>query len=386
MSSLMAGNISKEEAEPEVKTSVGVLGNSTTGYGSTIATSVGVTNPNMNISKYGTLSPVEAIKQASKMTGVPEETLMTFGKLESSLRAGASASTSTAGGLFQFTNGTWAEQLSKYGAKYGLSADTPKTDPLANALMAAEYAKANLRNVSGYEQTGMSQDVALYLTHHFGPSGGKKLINAYKQNPNAPVSTAVSDSSYKSNQAALGGKTIAGYVASLEQKFNVAKNTPASAYKGSGSTSIASNTPTPSSTPSISSGSAMPSVYDDSAATTMKVGYNTNPMPVASATPTINQAAYDINRIESSTRPVKTEQAPSVTVSTESLELIMSNQLTTLTQIATVLGTINDKLDIEKLMTSLTGISGGSTSSSNQTPTMKQVPHTGVNMGKKISV
>lgn len=383
LSSLMNGDITAaQEPETTVNTSSGALAAESMTKGSTVANNVSTTNPNMNLSNYGTLSPVEAIKQASKMTGVPEETLLTFGKLESSLRAGASASTSSAGGLFQFTNDTWAEQLGKHGAKYGLSPDTPKTDPLANALMAAEYAKANLRNVSGYEETGMSKDVALYLTHHFGPSGGKRLINSYRKNPNAPVSTAVSDSSYASNQAALGGKTISEYVSSLEQKFTVAKSTPASAYKGSGATAVAS---TSSPTPSLNSSSTMLQSYDDNAATSMRVSYNPTTTPVSTPTPTINQSAYDISRIEMPSKPSKTEQGPAVTVNTDGLELIMSNQLTTLTQIAAVLGTISDKLDMEKLMATLTGMSGSSSTPNQVTPSMKQVPHTGVNMGKNIS-
>lgn len=375
MNKLMSGSIVAQEPEPTVKTSTAPVADIGSGY----TNSIGTVNPNMNVSKYGKLTPVEAIKQASKMTGVPEDTLMTFGKLESSLRANVTAGTSSAGGLFQFTDPTWKEQLTKHGNKYGLSMDTSKTDPLANALMAAEYAKSNLSNVRGYEQAGLSQDVALYLTHHFGPTGGKKLIEAYKRNPNAPVTTAVSSSAYESNKAALGGKTISGYIASLEQKFTVAKNTPASEYKGSGATAVASTSP---STPSISNSSTMTPSYQENEATSLTVGYSPNPVPVAK--PTLNQAAYDINKIEIPSSPVKTEQAPQVSVDTSSLELIMSNQLTTLTQIAAVLGTISDKLDMEKLMGVLSGLSAPQQKQSSPTPSMKQIPHTGVSMSKRI--
>lgn len=375
LSGLMGGQIIKQEPEPTVKTS-----SSTVDIGSGYANSVASVNPNMNLSKHTSLSPVEAIKQASKMTGVSEETLMTFGKLESSLRSNVSAGTSTAGGLFQFTDTTWAEQLRINGPKYGLSPDTPKTDALANALMAAEYAKANLRNVSGYEEAGISQEVALYLTHHFGPTGGKNLINAYKRNPNAPVQTAVSTEAYTSNKAALAGKTIAGYFQSLDSKFAVAKATPASAYKGSGATAVASTTP---STPSVSTKATTSPSYEENAATNVMASYSPA-SSVAAPSPTINQAAYDINRIETPAKQTKVEQAPAVTVNTESLELIMSNQLTTLTQIATVLGTINDKLDMDKLLGALGTLSGNQSSPSQPLPRSKQVPHTGVSMSKKI--
>lgn len=248
--------------------------------------------------------------------------------------------------------------------------------------MAAEYAKANLRNVSGYEQAGLSQDVALYLTHHFGPTGGKNLINAYKRNPNAPVQTAVSTSSYTSNKAALKGKTIAGYFQSLDNKFAVAKATPASAYKGSGATTVASTAP---STPSVSTRATTLPSYEENAATNVMASYS----PASSVTapsPTINQAAYDINRIETPVKQTKVEQAPAVTVNTESLELIMSNQLITLTQIATVLGTINDKLDMDKLLGALGTLSGNQSSPSQPVPISKQIPHTGVSMSKKIMI
>ena len=371
----MNGQIVKQEPEPTVKTS-----SSTVDIGSGYGNSVASVNPNMNLSKHTSLSPVEAIKQASKMTGVSEETLMTFGKLESSLRSNVSAGTSSAGGLFQFTDTTWAEQLRINGPKYGLSPDTPKTDALANALMAAEYAKANLRSVSGYEEAGISQEVALYLTHHFGPTGGKNLINAYKRNPNAPVQTAVSTEAYTSNKAALEGKTIAGYFQSLDSKFAVAKATPASAYKGSGATAVASTTP---STPSVSTKATTLPSYEENAATNVMASYSPA-SSVTAPTPTINQAAYDINRIETPVKQTKVEQAPAVTVNTESLELIMGNQLTTLTQIATVLGTINDKLDMDKLLGALGTLSGNQSSPSQPLPRSKQVPHTGVSMSKKI--
>jgi len=134
----------------------------------------------------------------------------------------------------------------------------------------------------------------------------------------------------------------------------------------------------------MSSNTMLPS-YDDNAATSMKVGYSPTTVPVSTSAPTINQSAYDISRIETPSNSGKTEQRPAVTVNTDSLELIMNNQLTTLTQIATVLGTISDKLDIEKLMATLSGISGSPSTSNQAGPRVKQVPHTGVNMGKNIS-
>ena len=379
MSELLKGNIVAQEPEPKVKTSTTET-TDLSSIGSSYASSVTGVGTNLSLTNKANLTPIQAIQQASKMTGVSEETLMTFGKLESSLRSNVSAGTSTAGGLFQFTDSTWEEQLRINGPKYGLSPDTPKTDPLANALMAAEYAKANLRNVSGYEQAGLSQEVALYLTHHFGPTGGKNLIDAYKRNPNAPVQTAVNSKAYDSNKAALQGKTIAGYFQSLDNKFAVAKATPASAYKGSGATEIASVS---ASKPSIVNTPSYTPVAEENTANSMYASYT----PTQVSKPTLNAGAYDITRVDAPITSPRQEQLPNVTINTDNLETIMNSQLGTLTQIVSVLSMINDKLDLEKLVGIVGSASGKEKSpSGGYSPSIRQTPSMGVNMGKKLEV
>lgn len=116
----------------------------------------------------------DALKNASEKTGIPLETLVRFAHVESSFQSGVKADTSSATGLFQFTNRTWKGQLKKYGAQYGVSETADRTDPTANAIMGATYIKDNMDTLKrrGLEVT----EPNIYLLHFLGPGGGPKLI------------------------------------------------------------------------------------------------------------------------------------------------------------------------------------------------------------------
>lgn len=375
-----------------VKTSASpsIIDKSTTGgYAGSVAnvtstgSSIAGTSPTMDISKYGSLSPEEAVKQAAKMTGIEEETLLTFAKIESSLKTSVKNDNSSATGLFQITDDTWKDLVRKHGSKYGIPENASRSDPLYNALMAAEYAKENLRSIGNYEQLGLSKEVALYLTHHFGPSGGKNIIKGLSANPETPMKNLVSSSSYNSNQAALGGKTVKGYIDYLNNKFTVASNTPVEAYTGKNN-SVASNAYTTPKKPTISNQGG----YAASISTTkddgfMKASYGGSISPTK---PTISNSAYDITKIEMPSKADKATSSPiSANVDLSSMENLMSQQLSTLTQIAKLISSIDSKLDIEKL----TGIlSGGqmikeTPQSRNNSSDIKTVPSTAVDLTRR---
>ena len=65
-------------------------------------------------------SPYQAIRQAASETGTDFDYLWRTAKRESGLNPNARASTSSATGLFQFTNQTWLSMVERYGDKYGL--------------------------------------------------------------------------------------------------------------------------------------------------------------------------------------------------------------------------------------------------------------------------
>lgn len=153
-----------------------------------------------------------AIRQASARTGVDFSYLMAQASQESGFRPEARASTSSAAGLYQFTDRTWLQMVRDHGSKYGLddlarqvgrgerfrvsSEETRqqilalRDDPTLSAAMAAEYAQANstkLRNELGREP----QASDLYLAHFLGPSGAVKFLTALEQTPDVSAASVL---------------------------------------------------------------------------------------------------------------------------------------------------------------------------------------------------
>ena len=149
-----------------------------------------------------------AIQRASNATGVDFSFLMGAARRESGFNPAARARTSSATGLFQFTDQTWLATLKQHGAKYGYAryadliqqgangryyvpggeARTTvmdlRLDPHASALMAGELAAdhaAYLRGRVGREPTAGE----LYVAHVLGPAGSAKLIDAMRASPMA---------------------------------------------------------------------------------------------------------------------------------------------------------------------------------------------------------
>ncbi len=153
------------------------------------------------------LSAVEqAVKKASDATGVDFDFLMRTAKRESGFDSTAKASSSSAAGLFQFTEQTWLKTIKRHGSAHGYdryaelireSADGKfsvpgedarravmelRFDPHASAVMAGELASdhaAYLRGRTGREPTGGE----LYVAHFLGPQGSAKLIEARGYQP-----------------------------------------------------------------------------------------------------------------------------------------------------------------------------------------------------------
>lgn len=119
----------------------------------------------------------DTILAAAKMVGVDPGLMATFAKIESGFETGAKAGSSSATGLYQFVSGTWDDMLAKYGAKYGISPNTSRQDPRANALMGAEYLKENYQGLQ--KRLGRAPSITeLYMAHLMGLGGASKLIGA----------------------------------------------------------------------------------------------------------------------------------------------------------------------------------------------------------------
>lgn len=116
------------------------------------------------------------IADAAKKTGMDPNILLAMAAVESDFNPNARSRSSTAGGLFQFLDSTWKEQLAKHGRKYGLDPNASKFDAHAASILGAEYLKQNLRTVSGLGRG--SGVVEAYLTHFLGAGGAKTFLSA----------------------------------------------------------------------------------------------------------------------------------------------------------------------------------------------------------------
>jgi hypothetical protein len=186
-------------------------------------------------------STLAGLKSASAKSGVSFQYLVAKAAQESSLQTDARATTSTAKGLFQFTQGTWLDMMQRHGAHYGYGELTSKIsvgvdgkttvsdsaaerrlldlrqDPEASALMAAEYARANAESLEG--ALGRGPDAPdLYLAHFLGATGASRLLNAAENAPEtiaAKMLPAAANANQSVFYTADGRARTAAEVASL---------------------------------------------------------------------------------------------------------------------------------------------------------------------------
>jgi len=324
-------------------------------------------NTNIDLGRYANLTPEQAIDTASRLTGVDKHLLFTFAQLESSFRPNAQARTSSASGMFQVTEGTWRYMLNKVGRKYNIPPDADQSNVLYSAIIAAEYVKQNLNGLRGiYKQANIEQPVAAYLAHHFGPTGSRRLINAYIQNPNTPIRDVVTPAAYRANSAILQGRTVQEYMGIVEGRFNTAATHVAGRFNLNTSaprTAMASAGAT-----TATFAGATPPANRPPGLITARDTSTTNAIPVAAtaSTPTITQPPIRMvtgssnlftentstsivpRNTQTPTPAGSTITQPSPVIDLSSTEAILTNQLNTLVNIASILGSINDKFDTNK--------------------------------------
>lgn len=142
-----------------------------------------------------------AISRAAARSGVDFDYLLAQARIESSLDPRARAATSSAAGLYQFTNSTWLRTLEAHGAEHGFGWASAaieggrvrdpamrsavmalRFDPDASAAMAAELAQDNAAALAPI--LGRKPDAAeLYLGHFLGASGAARFLEALKSDP-----------------------------------------------------------------------------------------------------------------------------------------------------------------------------------------------------------
>lgn len=147
---------------------------------------------------------------AGKAAGIDPRFLANMGNFESSGKSNAKNDKSSASGLFQFTDDTWASTLRKHGKEAGYdprgmsdeSIHNLKSDPRASAMMAAFYAKDN-QSITGATDPG-----SMYLAHLLGPYGAKSVLTAPDS---TPLTQLIKGKAYSGNAALFDSvKTVGG--------------------------------------------------------------------------------------------------------------------------------------------------------------------------------
>lgn len=148
-----------------------------------------------------------ALQFASERTGVEFDYLLKTAMRESSLDCQAKSRTSSACGLFQFTEQSWLGTVKKYGAELGLAKEAAaieqngnryrvenaaqraeilalRNDPHVAALMAGAYTQESASSLENRLGRSVGEG-ELYVAHFLGAGGAAKLIGAAEETPNA---------------------------------------------------------------------------------------------------------------------------------------------------------------------------------------------------------
>jgi hypothetical protein len=180
-----------------------------------------------------------AIASASASTGVDFHYLYHQARIESGLNPNAKASTSSASGLYQFTEQTWLATMKQHGAEHGLQwaanaitrgsnghyyvSDAAtrqeimalRQSPETSAAMAGEYASDN----QDYLRAKLGRDTTptdLYMAHFLGPAGAARFLKALDANPDTPAASVMPAAAH-ANKWVFWDKS--GNARSLEQVY-----------------------------------------------------------------------------------------------------------------------------------------------------------------------
>ncbi|MFA4993699.1 MAG: transglycosylase SLT domain-containing protein [Bdellovibrionales bacterium] len=182
---------------------------------------------------------IRAIQNAAAKTGVDFSYLLQKASQESSFDPLATATTSSATGLFQFTNQTWLQVVKNYGDQYGLgnyaaqiTSDSDgrltvensemrkailalRKDPNISAEMAGELDKENAAALQ-QKVGGKIGGTELYLAHFLGAGGASSFIRELRNNPKA-AAAEILPTAAAANQSVFYAKT--GEARSLQQIY-----------------------------------------------------------------------------------------------------------------------------------------------------------------------
>lgn len=141
--------------------------------------------------------------------------------MESGGNPNAQNPNSSAGGLFQFTDGTWMAYVRKYRPDLLKGRGKPqilalKQNGRLNREMAERYTAESQQSLVAAGLPVTNATLGIY--HRFGPGGGEALLNAAKRDPNMKVGTVMDAAVMRANPD-LTGKTVGDIVNEYEQKL-----------------------------------------------------------------------------------------------------------------------------------------------------------------------
>lgn len=257
-----------------------------------------------------------SIKQAASTTGASFEYLLTTAKMESNFNPKASATTSSARGLFQFIDQTWLGTVKEAGSQlgYGKYADVITKDPsggysVSNASDRAAVMKLRddpdaassmagvLTQSNSFKLTGKigrrPTDAELYMAHFMGVGGAGKLISSAEDSPNAnaarmfPNAAAANRSIFYDRSGSA--RSVSQVYSVLTSRYASAANSPATqtamaAVGGDVQRSIAVASASPSPTMSMDTAAYL-STFPDSRAVTPISATSSTDLKTASAQP-----------------------------------------------------------------------------------------------------
>jgi Transglycosylase SLT domain len=256
-----------------------------------------------------------AIKRAANSTGTSFEYMLATAKMESNFNPTASASTSSARGLYQFIDQTWLGTVKEAGAqlgygKYadaitksssgGYSVSNPaartaimklRDDPAAASSMAAVLTQSNSFRLTG-KIGRRPTDGELYMAHFMGVGGAAKLISNAEDNPQASGARLFPNAA-AANRSIFFDRT--GRARSVSEVYSVLTSRYASAANSPATrTAMASVGDTPASVTLASAAPATAPINHAAYLSTFPDVRSVTPVTMASAsTPTNTSAPTD---------------------------------------------------------------------------------------------
>lgn len=141
--------------------------------------------------------------------------LATIGLIESGGKADAKAGTSSAGGLFQFTKGTWKGLTKQMGVDFS---EEDRFDPVKATQVAAFMATQQKKSLE--KKTGRAvTNTDLYMAHFLGEGGASKFLRAMGENPNANAAEVVGTQAANANKNIFFDKS--GKARSLQEVYGL---------------------------------------------------------------------------------------------------------------------------------------------------------------------